>query len=94
MEDTKELIKRRRRQLLIHSYLYYDLGETLIEDSTFDKWAYELVELQNKYPELSKEVKDFYWEFIDFDGCSGFDLNYRHPDIVNVALRLLRNKSE
>ena len=44
------LIERRRRQLLVHSYIYYELNDSIISDDTWSKWAVELEELQRKYP--------------------------------------------
>jgi hypothetical protein len=90
-----ELINRRRMQMLVHSYLYYQLGESIISDYDFDYWAKELVDLQRDYPEESKQVR-YYEEFKDFDGSSGFDLPYSMPNIQKIGNRLLdysRNKN-
>lgn len=70
-----ELIRRRRRQIMVHSAIYYRFGKNLIDDATFDKWAYELVNLQKQYPNESKTA-ELYDEFKDFDGTTGFNLNY------------------
>lgn len=35
-ERIRELIHRRRRQVLVHSILYYKLDQTLIADAQFD----------------------------------------------------------
>lgn len=83
-----ELINRRRHQILVHSYLYYELGESIISDYDFDYWSKELVDLQAQYPEESKAVK-YYEEFKDFDGSSGFDLPYSMPNIQKTGDRLL-----
>jgi len=48
----------------------------------------QLVRLQKAYPELSKHV-GYYYTFKNFDGCSGYDLNYRAPEIERKALHLL-----
>ena len=37
-ETIRELIHRRRRQVLVHSILYYRLGKPLISDRQFDRW--------------------------------------------------------
>jgi hypothetical protein len=50
-ESNLSLINRRRRQMHVHSVLYYHLDTTLISDAVFDKWAVELASLQKKYPE-------------------------------------------
>lgn len=81
-----EKIKRRRRQIMVHSLIYYRMSTNLIDDKIFDKWAYELVDLQKNYPEESKEV-ELYDDFKDWDGSTGFNLNY-FP-FWHIAERLL-----
>jgi len=65
-----ELIQRRRLQLLIHSYLYYELDTNIIEDRKWDMWAKELVKLQKENPEISKKVC-YYEAFKDWDASTG-----------------------
>jgi hypothetical protein len=65
LQIIKDLIKRRRLQMLVHSYIYYKLNDNIISNATFDMWAEELIDLQEKYPEISKEVElyDIFSEF-------------------------------
>lgn len=51
--------------MLVHSYIYYKLNDNIISNATFDMWAEELIDLQEKYPEISKEVElyDIFSEF-------------------------------
>lgn len=56
-EQIKELIKRRRHQVLVHSYIYYRLYDSIISNETFDNWANELISLQANHPDLSAEVE-------------------------------------
>lgn len=94
--EIESLIRRRRRQILVHSYIYYQLGDNLIDDSTFDKWGRELQKLQKQYPEEASRV-EFHEEFkkyTDSDTPSGFDLPYTMPDIRRKAEQLLRIKEE
>ncbi len=73
-EEIKELILRRRRQILINSCIYYVYGKAVITDKQFDKWAYELADLQKKYPDLAIECGEFNEEFKDWDGTTGYQL--------------------
>lgn len=87
-KDIKSLIKRRRRQVLVHSYIYYELNDNIISDKQWSAWAEELENLQKQYPEESAEV-ELYDEFKGFDHSTGANLNY--PDWVHSkALQLIR----
>lgn len=86
--DISELINRRRRQLLVHSVIYYKLDENIISDSTWSKWAMELVDLQKQYPDIAANCV-FADAFEGFDGSSGFDLPLDDPWANNKARQLL-----
>lgn len=88
MSEIQEIIQRRRLQLLVHSFLYYQMNENIIDDLTFDHWSKELVELTNEYPVLAERVI-YHEKFKSFDGSSGFDLPYHDPKIQARALQLL-----
>ena len=86
-----EKIQRRRYQMLVHSYIYYEMNENIISDSQWSQWAVELAELQAKYPDISKQVI-YAEDFEGWDGSSGAFLTYRDkPNIVVSAQFLLRN---
>lgn len=87
-EEVRSLILRRRLQLLVHSYIYYEGNQNLVSDQTWDKWARELVSLQKCYPEMCKHV-DYHSYFKDFDGSTGFDLPYRLPEISAKAIQIM-----
>jgi hypothetical protein len=74
MNEIEELIHRRRHQLLLHSYLYYQTNTNLIDDYTYDQWSKQLAELQKQYPELSNNVEFYKEEFKTFDGSTGYHL--------------------
>lgn len=82
-----EKIRRRRRQMLVHSYIYYELDTNIISDWQWAQWAQELRQLQEDYPEESKAV-EFYEMFKDWDGSSGAHLSYTNA-IKDTARRLL-----
>ena len=81
-------IQRLRYLLLVHSCIYYDMHNNLVEDYQWDRWAKELVELQEKYPDISEQVMlyDYFW---NFDGSTGFDLPIREDWVVRIAKKLL-----
>lgn len=88
-----EKIKQRRSQMLIHSCLYYEMNESIVDDHTWQKWANELAELQKNHPDECN--MDFYDEhFKDWDGSSGYHLPLRDPWVYGKAkyiLELTRN---
>lgn len=83
------LITRRRRQLIVHSVIYYKLGDSIIGDYDWSMWAKELVELQAKFPEIAKNCP-YAKSFEGFDGSTGMDLPLDDKWAVNKAHELLR----
>lgn len=85
-QTVAEKIRQRRRQMLVHSFLYYELDSNIIDDYTWSKWGIELAELQKKYPKESAEV-EYADLFSDWDGSSGAHLVYDEK-IKSIAYRL------
>lgn len=83
-----EKIQQRRYQMLIHSCIYYKLDDNYISDSQWSEWAKELADLQNQYPEISKEVT-LYEYFTDWDGSSGAFLPLDLDWVMQKAQALL-----
>ena len=86
--EVRAKILQRRLQILVHSAIYYGMGESLVSDHTWNMWAQELVKLQRENPTIAKRV-DYHEAFENFDGSTGFDLPYRHPEIMAKAQYLL-----
>jgi hypothetical protein len=89
MADIASLITRRRRQFLVHSFLYYKLDTSIISDHEYDRICRELYELQRDRPDLAASLP--YHELcapLDASG-SGFYLRDYPPEIVNKAFHLL-----
>ena len=88
-----ELITRRRRQVLVHSIIYYRLNDNIISDDQWAAWALELEDLQALYPEIADQCP-YADGFRDFDHSTGMSLPLEDRDAVRVAQLLLewRNK--
>ena len=84
------LIKKRRRQILVHSFIYYELNENLISDTQWSDWAIELEKLQADYPDVASKV-EYADVFKGFDHSTGANLKdaYMQDNIVSIAFRLL-----
>lgn len=92
MQTIAEKIKQRRRQMLVHSYLYYEMDVNIVSDAKWSQWAMELVQLQKDYPQEASEV-EYAEMFADWDGSSGAFLLF-DPDIISIAERLYANKDK
>lgn len=90
-DEIAELINRRRRQILVHSVIYYRMNNNLVSDHQWADWARELCELQEKYPEIAAECV-YADDFVDFDGSTGFNLPLDDSWAINKASFLLKHK--
>jgi hypothetical protein len=90
--DTELLINSLRKSFLIHSYIYYRLGNAIVPDSLFDARARHLYRLQRDYPTIAKNCiyQDY---FKDFDPATGMDIP-DIPEIVEEAMRIVRDHAE
>lgn len=88
LNQIRELINRRRRQVLVHSVIYYKLNANLIDDTTWSKWALELEELQKQYPKIAAECF-LAKEFENFDHSTGMSLPLDNSWAVHTAQYLL-----
>ena len=84
-----EKIQQRRLQILVHSYLYYQVDTNIVDDNTWATWGKELVSLQEQYPEIAKRVI-YHKEFANFDPSTGQGLPYNDKRIVRIAKRLMK----
>lgn len=87
-QEIRDLIQRRRLQVLVHSCIYYELNSNIITDEQWDKWARELVQLQKDYPEESESVIWFN-AFVDWDASTGAFLPLTDEWVVRKAKWLL-----
>jgi NAD-dependent DNA ligase len=90
----KEL-ERRQRQLIVHSFIYYELDDSIWTDNQYDGLA--LVLEEQKKLDIWKESK-FYSIFKDWDSSTGISLvtkedyqYYQH--FRSLAIQLTNNQS-
>jgi hypothetical protein len=91
--DTRELIRRRWMQVLIHSCIYYRLNASVIEDNQWNKWARELYDLVKKYPKIAQGMI-YHEALLKFDPATGFDLPISQPYIVKRAEAIIKLTEE
>ena len=70
-QTVEERIKQLRRNMLIHSYMYYHLDNPIISDDQWQFQADELAELQKKHG-IKWDCYDKW--FADWDGSTGMHL--------------------
>jgi hypothetical protein len=87
--DVYELISRRRRQVLVHSIIYYRFNKNIISDAKWSEWATELCELQDQYPDVA-QLAPYADDFKDFDPSTGYDLPLHDEWAINKALYLMK----
>lgn len=73
--EIAEKIQQRRLQMLVHSYIYYELNDNIVSDEKWMQWAHELADLQREHPEIAKTVK-YSRTFEGWDGSTGFHLAF------------------
>ena len=84
-----ELIQKKIRQYLVHSFLYYQLDESIIADSHYDQICTEVLKLVKNhtrpsiipYEELVKKTL--------FEDASGFSIKQYPAEIISSAFHLL-----
>ena len=89
--EALALIGRRRRQILVHSCIYYVFGDSLVSDETWTAWALELEQMQKEYPDAAGKAP-YAAAFLNFDHSTGYDLPLRDAAVMSRALQLLRMK--
>ena len=85
---VKEIIRQRRSQMLVHSYLYYKLDNPIIDDDTWQRWANELAELQRENP-FDCNIKFYDDAFKDWNGDTGFHLPLHDKKVIKKSEQIL-----
>lgn len=89
MQTLVEKINQRRRQLLVHAFLYYRLNTSTIDDHTYDRFALDLIQLQEEHGKIAESC--IYADaFRGFKMGDSFGLPLHDPHVQEMALRYLR----
>lgn len=98
MVTIQDIIDNLQRKIMLHSYIYYELDDSVVSDSDYDFIAHTLVKYKNDYPELWKNSK-YYAQFGDeYNGSTGFDLYSKLDDdqkkIIQYIAKFRHEKGE
>ena len=64
-----------QRAIILHSYLYYEMDNSVVSDKEFDSICKQYLEMVKEYDEEYIVVNSEYgYVFFDFDGSTGFHL--------------------
>ena len=84
-----KLIKQKIRQYLIHSFLYYQLDESIIADRHYDEICAEVLQLIETHIDSSLLLySELVKESLSKD-ASGFSVRKYPPEIISSAFHLL-----
>lgn len=82
------ILRQRAWQYLVHSFLYYRLGEPVVSDEFYDKLVAELNELRGKHQGVAMPFAEVIDPALGAEG-SGFSIRDYPPQIVTAAFKLL-----
>lgn len=93
VDDPQEFINRRRRQIHVHSVIYYHFHTNLISDAVYDTWSVELANVQKEHPEL-KHKGYLAGVFADWTGDTGMHLPVTDAayDLANRLVKSAQNR--
>ena len=81
-------LRQRARQFLVHSFLYYRLGESVVSDTFYDRITEELRSLRIKHPKAKMPHADLIDAQLGAE-ASGFAIKAYPPEIITSAFKLL-----
>ena len=88
-----ELIQQKIRRYLVHSFLYYQLDESIISDRHYDHICEDVAKLiSENSAKNSSPFHDLVKSSL-IEHASGFSINKYPPEIVSTALHLLYQTS-
>lgn len=93
-ETYMEEMSRLQRQFLIHSFLYYELSDSVIPDSRYDKICKDMVSMMRTRPKAAKESPYYELCIVCDASGSGYYIDKYPPEIITSALRHLYRHRE
>lgn len=88
MAETAAALARRARQFLVHCFLYYRLGESVISDSEFDALSEALRAERSAQPDAPMPHADVIEPVLGPE-ASGYSIRDYPPPIITAAFQLL-----
>lgn len=76
-----------QRNIIVHSILYYELSESVIDDKMFDLICKQLLELEKQTKNYNQT--EYYYVFKDFKGETGYYIWDRLKEFDKMYLKLI-----
>ena len=73
--------------MLVHSYIYYEKDDCIVDDFKWQEWANELRDLQNSHPEECN-IGFYDKEFKGWTGAGGSHLPLQDPKVIAKAMKV------
>lgn len=90
--SNKLKIEYLQRRIIVHSILYYELDNSIIEDFQYDGISRQLIKLMSETSDEEFRKTEYYYCMHDFDGTTGFDLYNRLNESDKAKLmRIAKN---
>lgn len=86
--EASAALQQRARQFLVHSFLYYRLGESVVSDTFYDRITEELRALRKKNPKAEIPHGGLIDAHVGAE-ASGFGIKEYPPEIISAAFKLL-----
>lgn len=91
-DDYISIMSRLRRNVIVHSVIYYNFNRNIISDSEYDQLCVRLYKMQIEHPMLCEHAA-FPEDFIDYDPSTGMNFG-THAWGLQAAERLLRSSNK
>jgi NAD-dependent DNA ligase len=86
--QTEARLRQLAYQFLVHSFLYYRLGESVIEDAAFDRMADDLRRLREAHPAAAMPHANLIDPVLGPE-ASGHQVRDYPPEIITLSFQLL-----
>ena len=84
----RDQLRQKIRQFLVHSFLYYQLNESIIFDAQYDQICEQLLDLLPKCANRDIPFRDLVEQSLG-DEASGFTIKKYPPSIISAAIHVL-----
>ena len=86
--EAMKIMEQRERQIIVHSYIYYELNDNIISDDHWAALGKDLVRLRERFPE-EFELTKYAELFANFDASTGYGLYSKDSEYWHAQAKWL-----